>query len=352
MGFLETTLATKGMNTAVALKILGRHVYAFGRHLTAKKMANFAKAEWNRFRKKEAVSSYPYILKIEPSNICNMRCAYCYDNRRQPREGERPYGRMSLQQFKQIIDEMGEYLFKINLYGFGEPWLFPETLEMIRYAADRNIGVGVSSNMNFDDPGLPKRIVDSGLEVLIFSCHGLSRETYTKFMAGGDPDVALRNLGAVIREREKAGRKTPFVDWQYCVTGFNEHEREAAMQKAKELRVDQIRFIKPFFPDDASDEWFSSMFPKHTYKHMHEKSPGCNWIYRSAYINFDGGVIACCRDVRLIGSDFGNVFSEGFKSIWNNEKYRASRAIIAGRKDIVCNTICSRCPIVQVGRKT
>jgi MoaA/NifB/PqqE/SkfB family radical SAM enzyme len=351
MSFLETTLATKGMNTATALRILGRHVYAFGRHLTAKRLANFVKAEWNRVRKKEAVSSYPYILKIEPSNICNVRCAYCYDNRRQPHEGERPYGRMSAQQFKGIVDDIGEYLFKINLYGFGEPWLFPETLEMIRYAADKNIGVGVSSNMNFDDPDLPRRIVESGLEVLIFSCHGITRDTYSRFMVGGDPEVALRNIGAVIKERDRLGRRTPLVDWQYCVTGFNEHERQAARQKAKELHVDQIRFIKPFFPEDAQDEWFSSMFPKHTYKHMHEKSPGCNWIYRSAYVNFDGGVIACCRDVRLLGSDFGNVFRESLRTIWNNEKYRTSRALIAGRKGFVCNTICARCPIVQVGRK-
>ncbi|WP_254845493.1 radical SAM protein [Desulfovibrio sp. DV] len=133
----------------------------------------------------------PYILKIETTNICNLRCAYCYDDRRAPLPGERPYGRMTADQFRSIIDSCGEYLFKINMYGFGEPFLFPETLEMICYATDKNIGVGVSSNLNHRDPDLARRIVASGLEVLIFSCHGVSFETSGRFMRGGNADLAF-----------------------------------------------------------------------------------------------------------------------------------------------------------------
>ena len=32
---------------------------------------------------------------------------------------------------QQIVDQLGAYLFKINLYGYGEPLLFPETIDMI-----------------------------------------------------------------------------------------------------------------------------------------------------------------------------------------------------------------------------
>ena len=60
----------------------------------------------------------------------------------------------------------------------------------------------------------------------------------------------------------------------------------ATRRSAKPLSCAWIRSasIKPFFPEGAEDEWFSSMFPQHTYRHQHEKSPGCNWVYRSAYI--------------------------------------------------------------------
>ena len=116
---------------------------------------NFLKAEWNGFRGKEVVSSYPYILKIEPSNICNMRCAYCYDNRRQPRAGERPYGRMSFEQFKQIVDEVGDYLFMTST---ASALAASVTLDD-QDAADLQHRAGLLRT-RLQRSGLPQRIVD------------------------------------------------------------------------------------------------------------------------------------------------------------------------------------------------
>jgi len=350
MSVLNLTLATKGMNLSTRLKILSRHAYAFVRHSTPRKLMNFVNAEMNRVAKKVNILSYPYILKIESTNICNLRCAYCYEGRRPPKKGERVYGHMSFADFRRIVDEVGHYLFKINLYGFGEPFLFPETIEMIRYAADRNIGVGVSSNMNFTDVEMPRRIVDSGLEVLIFSCHGVSQESYAKFMVNGDAALAYRNMEAVLREKRRLKSRTPIVDWQFCVTRFNQAEIDMAVQRANEMGIDQIRFIKPFFPDDASDEWFSDRFPRNAELQALETEGGgrgCSWPYRSAYINYDGGLIPCCKDTRYLASDFGNVLRDGFMNVWNNEMYQACRKLLANpdHPHLRLETlICSKCP--------
>ena len=349
MGLLDSALATKGAGASERLKILKRHAQAFLRHATAKRLWNFAKAERNRLQKRTVLDSLPYILKIETTNICNLRCAYCYDDRRAPLPGERPYGRMTVEQFQGLIDSCGKWLFKINMYGFGEPFLFPETLEMIRYASQRNIGVGVSSNCNHRDPDLPRRIVASGLEVLIFSCHGVTQETAGRFMRGGNADLAFDNLKAIIAARQAAGRKTPFIDWQYCVTGFNEHEIELARETAAKLGVDQVRFIRPFFPEDAPDAWFSTMFPRQTLTHDHEAAPGCSWLYRSAYVNWDGGLIPCCRDPRDPRVDFGNVFETPLPTLWNSDKYQAARTLLAdpGRHDLRKGIVCGRCPVTR-----
>lgn len=348
MSFINLNLATRGMNPTAQWKILKRHVFSFLRHMTFKKFINFCHAEINRIRKKEVLKSYPYILKIESTNICNLSCAYCYDGRRMPVEGERAYGRMTFENFKKLIDEVGMYLFKINLYGFGEPLLFPETLEMIQYAAKNNIGMSISSNLNFNDPDLPRRIVESGLEVLIFSCHGVTQESYSKFMVKGDMQLALKNVKKIADERKRIGSAAPFIDWQYCVTKFNEGELDMAAAKAKELGVDQIRFLRPFVPPDADGEWVADSFRSSKTVGYPQIKAGCTWPYRAAYINYDGGLLPCCQDVRLLANDFGNVFTSGFMNVWNNENYRSSRRLIANpaKNNIPCNTICSRCPVI------
>ncbi len=348
MSLINLNLATRGMNPTARWKILKRHVFSFLRHMTLKRFINFCHAEINRILKKEVLKSYPYILKIESTNICNLSCAYCYDGRRMPINGERAYGRMTFENFKKLIDEVGMYLFKINLYGFGEPLLFPETLEMIRYAAKNNIGMSISSNLNFNDPDLPRRIVESGLEVLIFSCHGVTQESYSKFMVKGNMKLAMENVRKIGEERRRIGASTPFIDWQYCVTKFNEGELEIATARAKELGVDQIRFLRPFVPPDAGKEWIADFFRKGESGELPQIKVGCTWPYRSAYISYDGGLLPCCQDVRLLSNDFGNVFTTGFMNVWNNENYRNSRHLIADprNKNISCNTICARCPII------
>jgi MoaA/NifB/PqqE/SkfB family radical SAM enzyme len=335
-----------GMDPRTRLRVLQRHLLAFLRHMTPRRLANFVGSELNRLLKREVLDSYPYILKIESSNICNLRCAFCYDNRSAPGPGQRPYGRMSAEDFERLLKEVGPYLFKINLYGFGEPFLFPETFEMIRAARAMNVGVGVSSNLNLDDPGLARRIVASGLEVLIFSCHGATQETYAKFMQKGRRELALANLEAIIAERRRQGTRYPLIDWQYCVTKFNQHEIAQAAELARSMGVDQIRFIRPDFPDDAPEEWFSDLFPRRVEEAKAGGMGGCSWPWRSAYINYDGGLLPCCREVRDMDNDFGNVLTEGFKKVWNNRRYRAARRLIAdpanphAERDIMCD----RCP--------
>jgi MoaA/NifB/PqqE/SkfB family radical SAM enzyme len=345
MPLLNLNLATLGMDPRTRLKVLKRHLEAFLRHMTPRRLANFVLAELNRLTKREVVASMPYILKIESSNICNLRCAFCYDDRSQPGPGQRPYGRMTALDFARLLDEVGPYLFKINLYGFGEPFLFPETFDMIKAARAANVGVGVSSNLNVDDPELARKVVGSGLEVLIFSCHGASQETYARFMQKGNRELALRNLAAIIAERRRVGTKYPLIDWQYCVTKFNQHEVEQAVALAQRLGVDQIRFIRPDFPDDAPEEWFSDLFPRRAEEAAAGGMGGCSWPWRSAYINYDGGLLPCCREVRETANDFGNVLTQGFKAVWNNPRYRAARRLIADpSRPADPDIMCSRCP--------
>jgi pyruvate-formate lyase-activating enzyme len=342
--------ATRGGDVLSRLRILKRHAQAFVRHATARRLANFLLAEGERLMGRECAASRPYLLKIEPSNICNMRCPYCHDGRSTPGPGQRPYGRMGLEQFSRLLDDVAPWLFKINLYGFGEPFLFPETCAMIRAAADRNIGVAVSSNMQLDAPGLAERIVACGLETLIVSIHGATPSTCARFMGGGDLELALDNVRAVLAARKRAGSRFPHVDWQYCVTGFNAGEMDAARRLAEAIGVDQIRFIRPFLPDDADADWTWAEAPPIDER---VERQGCAWLWRAAHINWDGGVLPCCRGVRDTANDFGNALDAGLSALWNNDRFRAARRLAGkgpttdhGHGTREADVLCAKCPAV------
>jgi len=349
MPLFDFRTSTIGSGTRSKITILQEHIRSFLRHMTLPRLKNLIASEKNRITGRASINSMPFFLKIESTGLCNLDCKWCTGSRRDRLPEERSAGRMTLKQFKRILDQTGKYLFRINLYGFGEPLLFPETFKMIKEASSRNIGMVISSNMNVVSDTLTEDILDCGLELLIFSCHGTTGKTVQKFMGNSaDVQLALKNVENLVKERNRRKQRFPVIQWQYCVTGFNEHQMEDARATADRLGIDAIRFIKPWFPPDAGDEWYSSLFPRRSFTRSDYKAQSCSWPYRGAYISWDGGILPCCREELYPVNDFGNVLSEDFQSIWNGDRYVQSRKLIKDPDSFKpsCKTICSTCPVL------
>ena len=56
-----------------------------------------------------------------------------------------------------------------------------------------------------------------------------------------------------------------------------------------------------------------------------DKKEKCNWPWGGAYVATDGSVVPCCLIADPTVFSSGNVFSENFSRLWNNEKYRKLR---------------------------
>jgi MoaA/NifB/PqqE/SkfB family radical SAM enzyme len=57
-------------------------------------------------------------------------------------------GKMKVDQFKSLIDEVAPHTFKLMMYNWGEPFIHKGILEMIGHAHSRRIATAVSSNLN------------------------------------------------------------------------------------------------------------------------------------------------------------------------------------------------------------
>jgi hypothetical protein len=130
--------------------------------LSLKKVMNFFVAGLNQFILPSKPLGYPVIAQVEPANFCNISCPLCLTT---SETNSRPRGLLSFNSFKNVIDELGDYLLLIILWNWGEPFLNPEIYRMIEYAKIKNIVVHSSTNGNlkFDDEKA-ERLVDSGLD--------------------------------------------------------------------------------------------------------------------------------------------------------------------------------------------
>jgi len=382
MKLLNFVLATTGPALTNA-KILSRYAYSAVRHMTPRKAWNLAKVEWARIRGHDVVPGLPYVLKIESTNVCNQRCPFCLDRDRSRIDADgRGFGKMHLDCFKRIIDMLAPTTLRLNLYGSGEPVLYDDVYEMIRYAADRNIGVTISANLSVFKKENAERLVLSGLEHLIVSCHGASPETYSKYNIGGDFHRTQENMKAICDAKRKLGRRLPFVDWQFLRFRHNQHEIPKAREMAKELGVNAIRFINPNIPPEHKEEWRPLRDDEVADKDANKgegkvaASPGvqiseeaqaiargetvaadkpkadvttCSWLYRSIFFNWDAGILPCCDGTTEPTHDLGRFTGqtrEEFKAFWNGDTYRYLRNMAnfrVPREEMDPKFTCSSC---------
>jgi MoaA/NifB/PqqE/SkfB family radical SAM enzyme len=130
----------------------------------------------------------PYIINIDPSDVCNFRCKFCPTGDRELMKNiiSRGHGNMNFDLYRKIIDDIGEFEDKvkvIRLYKDGEPLLNPHFAEMVKYAktsgyCDR---VDTTTNASLLTPELSLKIIDAGLDRINISVEGINESQYADF---------------------------------------------------------------------------------------------------------------------------------------------------------------------------
>lgn len=287
--------------------------------------------------KREAIHNYPVAAFMEPTLFCNLHCPACPTGLQLDL---RPTVSIKEDLFKAAIDEVGDYLFQLYMYNWGEPLLHKQTPELIRYAKQKDINVLLSTNLSIrlSDDYL-ERLVQSGLDTLIVSLDGVTEETYRKYRRNGKLALVQENLLRIHQIKERLGSQTPEVVWQFLVFRHNEHEIDMAQALYKAWGADSIVIKGAQMPlDEFRDGLEPSTLPQ--YNLYHPDHPGireiseslkstraCSWLYGVFVLNPNGKVSPCCA-VPSEQHDFSEyVTGGGFFSTWNGPKFRQARQL-------------------------
>ncbi len=311
----------------------------------------------NKLTKKNVAWGHPFLMMIEPTNICNLRCPLCITGSKLM---TRENGIMTLDKFKVLMDEMGAYLLHLTLWSQGEPFVNREFCEMVSYANSKGIRTMTSTNGHFLKENADA-IVKSGLDTLIVAVDGASQETYEKYRVNGKFEKVYEGMKAVSAAKKRLNSRTPEIELQFIVMKHNEHELQTIRELATECgaQVLSLKTAQVYTKEQAEE--FLPLNEKYRRYELDEAGEikmklgeinFCRWVLLCPVINWDGVVSPCCFD-KNAEYPLGNVFDEGgMKKIWKNETYFQFRKnVFEKRKSIPICTNCSEGLEVEVFEK-
>lgn len=128
----------------------------------------------------------------------------------------------------------------LTFYFQGEPYLHPQFLELVQYAASKKIYTATSTNAHYLSEEMARCMIESGLDRIIISIDGTSQETYEAYRVGGKLDKVIEGARNIVRLKKELKSITPFVVFQFLVVKPNEHQIEDVYKLAKEIGVDHV----------------------------------------------------------------------------------------------------------------
>jgi radical SAM protein with 4Fe4S-binding SPASM domain len=290
---------------------------------------------------------YPVSISFEPTTSCNLRCPECPSGLR---AFSRPTGMLQKDFFHETIDQLSKELMYLVFYFQGEPYLNPDFLSMVKYAADKKIYTATSTNAHYLSDANARRTVESGLDRLIISIDGTTQETYQQYRVGGNLKKVLEGAANIVRWKKELKSRTPFIIFQFLVVRHNQHQIDEVHRLAEEIGVDQVRLKTAQVYDYENDP--NQLIPTIDKYSRYKKDKGgrtifkgnnanhCWRLWHDPVITWDGAVVPCCFD-KDAQHRLGSLKDQSFKELWQNTEYRHFRSqVLQSRKNI---DICANC---------
>jgi len=355
------TLARQGgraLATGRARIYADRIPYDFDR-LPIRKVLNAGLAAASiRFKTSRALG-WPMHLMVEPSAHCNLTCALC------PVTAglNRPQGHMELSLFKNLIDEIGHYLFTLLLWDWGEPFVNQAIYDMISHARTKGIKTISSTNGHlFALQDHADAVIRAGLDTLIFAVDGATQATYERYRQGGELARALDGIRMVVARKRALGSDVPFVNFRFIVMRHNEHEVPVLEELARSLGVNALtlKTLNPASQDPYSanreavkhddflprDRRFWRFRGNSMDARVRRRDNPCKHPWYHPAVHWNGTVCSCTYDPQE-KYPLGDLRESSFREIWNGEPYRKLRRQF--REDWNRIPLCGECSYAYEG---
>jgi radical SAM protein with 4Fe4S-binding SPASM domain len=275
--------------------------------------------------------SFPEIVDIELTNYCNLNCRMCARQ-----EMTRLKGYMGKDTFEAVADECNLYKSGLRMIGWGEPFLNKNIIEFARYFKSKVVSsyydnkiesspLHITNNGQIITEKDMKALVEIGLDSIIFSFQGATKEDYEYMRRGSSYEKLKENI---LKLAEIRGENLkPYIHISSTMQGETKEEISSFVNYWDKI-VDSvgIGITKPL---------------KKNEKGLVNYRP-CTEVFHKLTVKWDGQVSACCGDSNNL-LVVGNIKDNTLKEIWNNSpELRSIRLLLLNNRHRTL-TLCKDC---------
>ncbi len=258
----------------------------------------------------------PLSIDIETASVCDLACPHC------SREYIiTPDKIMDFELYKKIIEEISKQnVPSIKLNWRGEPLLNPRIHELVDYAKQKGIlEVSINTNAVTLDEKKSKKIIDSGLDVIIFSFDGGSKSTYEKLRPArfkkNNFNSVYENIKNFCDIKKASNSKFPVTKIQMILTEDSRSEVDDFYNLFGDIiddvtvtqyneRGGKIDDLTPEQRNKLKNYLLNNKLPPETpylvdfegNLFVSKKRKPCEQLFQRLMITYDGRVGMCCHD--------------------------------------------------------
>jgi uncharacterized Fe-S cluster-containing radical SAM superfamily protein len=289
----------------------------------------------------------PKSVKIELTNACNYRCAFCALRTRETQTNRK----MDLAFFKQITAEMRRAgVEEIGVFYLGESLMAPDlTIEAVRYLKTQlqMPYVFLTTNGSLCTPDVALALFGAGLDSLKFSINAADPEQFGEIMGVKQKlfYAAFDNLREAQRIRDAGGFRCGLYASSIAYDGEQAERMQLTLERYVLPYVDQHYYLPLYSMGSLATQREEELGYRPTAGNqgrlgaLREPLP-CWSAFTEGHVTADGKLSACCFDAtsQWIMAD---LHETPFMEAWNSPAFVALREAHL-RKDVT-GTICESC---------
>jgi len=306
---------------------------------TPKRWINLMVNRWEHFLRRTRLWSYPWMLSLEPTTHCSLRCPYCFTG-----AGGigRPRSVLPLDLYRALLGELGDYLIVMKIHGWGEPLLCRHLEAMVAQARARGIWTIVNTHFSMPvDAARAEALIASGLNELVVSIDGATQRTYERYRRRGRLAQVVDNLRLFAATKRRLDSPTR-IGIEFHPFPWNTGDLPTLRDLAGELEMPLTVFkgCTPGGDWDRDGNWSFCIDPG---------VEPCAALWAIATVAADGG-LAPCSGTFYREDDMATISVEalrgGFRAVWNGERHRLARGFFRAREGDAeaRRQVCFECP--------